>query len=144
VQADPVSRSAPPARPRRSARDLFATTILTLEAFVVFFAALVAFGLRVAEPGVVFGVGGAVALLCVLAAGLVRRGRAGYALGWVIQGVLLAGGFVLGAMFVIGGIFLLVWVSSLRVGARIDVERVEREQAEAELARGGASAGEAG
>ncbi|MEE6272742.1 DUF4233 domain-containing protein [Georgenia sp. MJ206] len=133
-----------PARPRRSARALFATTILVLEAFVVFFAALVAFGLRVAEPAVVFGVGGGVALLCVLAAGLVRRGRAGYALGWAVQGVLLLCGFVLGAMFAIGAVFLLVWVSSLRVGTRIDAERVERERAEAGLEAGPTAPGPGG
>ncbi|MFC4556134.1 DUF4233 domain-containing protein [Georgenia faecalis] len=120
-----------PAKPRSSARALFATTVLTLEAFVVFFAALVAFGLDVAAPGVVFGVAGVLAVLCLVAAGLVRRGRAGVVLGWVVQVLLLACGLVLPTMFALGGVFTLIWVVSLRTGGRIDAERVERERAQA-------------
>lgn len=69
-QSDPAepgeARSAQPAAaqveqpvPRqRSARLIFTTTVLALEAFVVFFATLVAIGLDLAEPAVVWTVGG--------------------------------------------------------------------------------------
>lgn len=114
------------ARRQRPAKHLFAATILTLEAFVVFFASLVAFGLRLGEPGAIAAIGGGVALTALLAAGLLGRG-VGYLLGWVVQVWLLLSGLLIPAMFVVGGVFALLWFVGLRVGGRIDRERAERE-----------------
>src|SRR5690625_2673135 len=121
-------------QPRRSARNLFALTTLVLEAFVVFFAALVAYGLQLASPPVLITTSAPIAVLALLAAGLVRRGRIGYGLGWVVQGLLVAAGIVVPMMLAVGGIFALLWYTSLRIGAQIDVERLEREDGEAALA----------
>ncbi|MCL3860256.1 DUF4233 domain-containing protein [Actinotalea sp. K2] len=117
--------SAVPRR-KRSARHQFAATILVLEAFVVFFAALVAFGLRLAPTGVVWAVGGALALSLVLVAGMLRW-PAGYVAGSVLQVAVLATGLAVPMMFVVGGIFVAMWVVALRLGGRIDRERRERE-----------------
>lgn len=117
-------------RPRRSARALFAATLLLSEAMVVLFAGLVAYGLRLASvPEIVIG-GAVLALWSVLAGALVRRGTVGYVLGSLLQLALLATGFVVPMMFVVGGIFAVLWLVSLRVGGQIDAERVEREDAE--------------
>lgn len=102
--------------------------MLVLEAFVVLFAALVAHGLRVADPAVVWLLGGALALSLVLAAGMLRR-PGGYVVGTVLQVAVVAGGLLVPLMFVVGGIFAALWVAALRLGARIDRERAEREQA---------------
>ena len=110
----------------RSARRQFAATILVLEAFVVGFAALVAFGLRVAEPAVVWGVAGALALSLVLAAGVLGR-PGGYVVGSVLQVAVVAVGAAVPTMLVMGGIFAVLWVVALRLGGRIDRERSERE-----------------
>jgi len=135
--ATPGNPSATPGNPpeqeiRRpgSARQMFAVTVLMSEFFVVLFATLVAHGLQIADRGVVWGVGGAAMIACALATGLVRRGRAGYVLGTVVQVLLVVSGLALPSMFVIGGIFVVLWVVSLRVGARIDKERQERYRAE--------------
>ena len=117
-------------QPRRSARNLFALTTLVLEAFVVLFGALVAYGLQLADPLVIVLTAAIIALLAITAAGLVRRGRVGYALGWGVQVLLVASGVFVPMMFIVGGIFALLWFTSLRIGAQIDVERVEREDAE--------------
>ncbi len=117
-------------KPRRSARDLFATTTLALEAVVVLFAGLVAYGLRLVTPAAIVVAGTTLALLCVLAVGLLRRHRAGYVLGWLVQGLLLAAGVLVPMMFAIGGVFTVLWLASLRIGAQLDIERVEREDAE--------------
>ena len=117
-------------QPRRSARNLFALTTLVLEAFVVLFAALVAYGLQLAETWAIWVAGGVIAVLAILAAGLVRRGKVGYALGWAVQGMLVLSGFIVPMMFIVGALFTLIWHVSLRMGAQIDVERVEREDAE--------------
>ncbi|PFG38514.1 uncharacterized protein DUF4233 [Georgenia soli] len=113
-----------------SARQMFAVTVLMSELFVVLFATLVAHGLQVADRGVVWGVGGAAMVACAVATALVRRGRAGYVLGTVVQVLLVVSGLVLPTMFVIGGIFAVLWIVSMRVGARIDAEREERYRAE--------------
>jgi len=110
----------------RSARRQFAATILVLEAFVVGFAALVAFGLRVAEPAVVWGVGGALALSLVLAAGVLGR-PGGYVVGSVLQVAVVAVGVAVPTMLVMGGIFAVLWVVALRLGGRIDIERRARD-----------------
>lgn len=109
----------------RSARHQFASTVLVLEACVVGFATLVAFGLRVAEPRVVWALGGALALSLVLAAGVLRR-PGGYVVGSVLQAAVVAAGVAVPTMFVVGAIFAVLWFVGLRLGGRIDRERAER------------------
>jgi hypothetical protein len=110
----------------RSARRQFGATILVLEAFVVGFAALVAFGLRAADPAVIWGLSGGLALSLVLAAGVLGR-PGGYVVGSVLQVAVLAAGVVVPMMWVVGGVFVLLWIVGLRLGGRIDRERSERE-----------------
>jgi len=110
----------------RSAKRQFAATILVLEAFVVGFAALVAFGLRLAPSGVVWGAGAGLGVALLVTAGLLRT-RAGYVLGSVLQVPVLVIGLLVPMMFVVGGIFVLLWVVALRLGGRIDRERAARE-----------------
>ena len=115
-------------RPLRSARRQFAATILALEAFVVLFATLVAYGLRVAEPVALWSVGAMLAVAMLLVAGLLRW-PAGYWAGSVLQVPMLASGLLVPAMFGIGGVFVVLWVVALRLGGRIDRERAERARA---------------
>ncbi len=111
---------------RRSARHQFAATVLVLEAFVVGFATLVAFGLRLAEPRVVWTLGGALVASLVLGAGLLRR-PGGYVVGSVLQVAVVGAGVVVPMMAVVGTIFAVLWFTGLRLGGRIDRERAERE-----------------
>jgi hypothetical protein len=113
---------APPARRQRPARHTLAASVLTLEAFVVFFAALVAFGLRLAGPGAIWATAAGLVAVIVVSAALLRRGI-GYALGSAVQVWLIALGVVLPAMFVLGALFAVLWVVALRLGGRIDRER---------------------
>ena len=107
-----------------SAMRQLGATILVLEAFVVGFAALVAFGLREVPTPVVWGVGGG-ALALMVCAGLLRW-RLGYVVGSVLQAGVLAIGFAVPMMFLVGGIFAALWVAALRLGGRIDRERAAR------------------
>ncbi|WP_034663749.1 DUF4233 domain-containing protein [Cellulomonas sp. KRMCY2] len=113
--------------PPRSTKRQFAATILVLEAFVALFAALVAFGLRAAPSPVVWGVGGSLAVALVLVAGMLR-GPGGYVAGSALQVPVLAAGAVVPLMLVVGGVFAVLWVVALRLGGRIDNERLERER----------------
>lgn len=113
-----------PGRARRKtpARQQFASAVLVLEALVVFFATLVAFGLRAASPSVVWGTGLGLVVVLVVLAGVVAR-PGGYVLGSLAQVLVLAGGLLVPMMFGVGGVFVLLWVTALVLGARIDAER---------------------
>jgi len=119
-------------RPTRSARALFAVTLLISEAFVVLFAGLVVYGLRLTSVPVLLVGGGVLALWALVAGALVRRGVAGYVLGSMLQLALLATGIVVPMMFIVGAVFAVLWLVSLRVGSQIDAERVVREREERE------------
>ena len=118
---------------RRSTRVMFASTVLLLEAFVVFFATLAVFGLRRDEinPAVILTSGLVVSVLLVLTCAVVTK-RWGIAVGWVLQLVLIAGGFLEPVMFVVGIAFASTWLYGLRQGARVDRENVERDRLQAE------------
>lgn len=113
---------------------MFCSTILTCELLVVLFAALVAFGLR--EPGTdvgaIWAVAGGLALVCLVAAAMVRR-PAGLWLGWIVQALLIASGFVVSMMFVVGVLFAVLWGVAVHLGGRIDRERAERAAVEDRL-----------
>jgi hypothetical protein len=107
----------------RSPLRALAATTLVLEGFVLFFAGIVAKDLSGLSVRTAVGGGSVLALLCLLAAGLLRS-RAGFAVGWVLQLVMVATGFVVPMMFGIGAVFCVLWFVSLYWGTRI-----EREQA---------------
>lgn len=134
----PAQESVTGIKPPRSAKRMFASTVLALEAFVVLFASLAAYGLRAVEPMVILGVGLGGFALCVLAAGMLRS-AVGYALGWLIQAGLIVAGILVPELRVhllaVAVTFTVIWVVSLRVGARIDVERAERYEGELAFAR---------
>jgi len=118
----------------RSARRTFASTVLVLESLVVCFATLVAFGLRVATPALVWAVGGTLSVVLVVGAGMLSR-PGGYLAGSIGQGLVLVSGvtlfaapvrtagFVAMIALVVGAIFVTLWVVALRLGGRIDRER---------------------
>lgn len=106
-------------------RSRLAATCLALEAFLVFFATLVASTLVDLPRSTIWAVGGALVLACLVAVGLVRR-PVGLVLGWVLQVLVLATGFWVPAMFFMGGLFVAMWVWLLAIGSRIDREKAAR------------------
>lgn len=130
---------------RRSVRVMFASVLLLTEAFVVFFATLVLFGLRAHDLGAGTVLGGGFGLLAVfvLACAVVSRPW-GMALGWILQLVLVALGFFEPMMFLVGGILLVTWFFAVRTGARLDRENVQRDREQAEWERAHPEGGPAG
>ncbi|BBE22968.1 hypothetical protein MN0502_18510 [Arthrobacter sp. MN05-02] len=118
---------------RRSTKILFASTVLLLEAFVVFFATLAVFGLRRDEipPAVILTSGLLLSVILVLTCAVLTK-RWGIGLGWILQLVIIAGGVLEPAMFVVGIAFALTWLYGIRQGMRVDRENVERDRLQAE------------
>ena len=63
--------------------------------------------------------GGGAALVALIGAALLRR-PAGYLVGWAAQLVGLALGLLTTSMFVVGSMFLALWVLSFVLGKRLD------------------------
>ena len=116
---------------------MFGATTLLMEAFVVFFGGLAAFGIWGAghTGRVPMLIGAAVlGIVFVVGSGTVSRPW-GPAFGWILQLVMLATGFVFPPMFLVSVLFVLCWWYSLRTGRRLDREKRQRYEAELEWDR---------
>lgn len=97
-----------------------AATLLTIEAIVVALAVPVAINVGDVSAGSAWLAAGGVIVLCIAGAGLARRGRRGFAVGWLAQVAAIALGFVVSAMFVVGAIFALLWLILMRIGPKVE------------------------
>lgn len=103
-------------------------SVLAFEALVVALAIVPAVTLTDAN-GTAIVVGGLLVVVgCLLAAALLRT-PAGYVLGSVVQVLVVSLGVVLPVMFVLGGLFAVLWASAILVARR--AERVVAAKAAA-------------
>lgn len=118
--SDP-EKPAKAARPRRerTVRELLGSIVLGFELIVVFLGALVLFGLGSLPAGVALGGGAALVVLMIVAIGTLRS-PVGIVLGWFVQLVVVAAGFLVPAFFIVGAIFTAMWAYCMIAGARID------------------------
>lgn len=96
---------------------VIASSVLAFEAVVVLLAIPVAISLGGVDASTAAIVGGALMVLCVLVAGSLGRPW-GYTAGWVVQALIVLSGFVVTAMFFVGGLFAALWWIGLVVGRR--------------------------
>ena len=82
------------------------------------------------DNGLALLIGLGLTLACLVTAGLLRFDWA-YHVGWAIQVAAIALGFIVTAMFALGVIFFVLWLTAFRLGRMIDRDRVERERAAA-------------
>ncbi len=103
----------------RSVKRTLATIVLGFEVIVVALAALVIFGLQALPPGLALG-GGAVLGLAMVAVLALLRYEWAYVVGWILQLIMVAAGFLNPAMFFVGGMFAAMWAYCMIAGSRID------------------------
>lgn len=98
------------------------SAILFLQAIVLGLSSIVLISVESVDTaqGLTLGVGLMVA--CLLAAGMLRM-RWAYGLGWAIQVAAIALGTLAPAMYVLGTIFLVLWLTAYRLGATIDRDK---------------------
>jgi hypothetical protein len=110
-------------------------SILICELFVVYFAVLTTFGLEVRAAqtlslGQLLIGASVIAVVAIVAAAMLPRRigqrRPGVIIGWVVQALLLASGFVLASMFFVAVIFIALWAVAVYWSARIDREVAAR------------------
>ena len=96
-------------------------TVLAMEAIVIGLAIPVAIVLEHLRHGVAGGVGGGLAVCALLLSGLVGRPRKDWALvaGSVLQVLVIAAGIVVPAMYILGVIFAVLWVTGIWLARRL-------------------------
>lgn len=110
-----------------------ASGVLGLEAIVLLLVVPVA--VTVFDVDAAVGITGGVLLivLCIVAIAGLGRGW-GYPLGWVVQVLAIALGFVVPAMFALGGIFALLYFFALRLARQVELQKAARDEPPADPA----------
>lgn len=98
------------------------SAILVLEAVVLGLSTPVLISVESVDTTAALWIGLGLTVACLVTAGLLRRPWA-YGLGWAIQICAVGLGFVVPAMFALGAIFLVLWVTAFRLGRTIDRDR---------------------
>ncbi len=96
--------------------------ILCLEAVTLGLTIPVLIGVAGVEPATALAVGLGLAVACIVLAGSLRADWV-YYLGWLIQVAAVALGFWIPVMFVLGGIFAVLWGMADHLGRKIERER---------------------
>lgn len=116
-------------RPRRPRSTLASLGIILVgfEVIALGLGALVANGLHVVDAVWAFGGGSAIIATMIVGAALLPK-TAGIVLGTLAHVLSLLTGLVMPAMWVVGALFLLIWLYCVWQGVRVDRERVEYER----------------
>jgi hypothetical protein len=99
--------------------------LLVFEGMVIFFATLVALGLSDVDHTVLWWVGGGLAVLAFVLAGLLSRPWALVAAS-LYQLALIAAGFVVPAMFFLGPLFAAIWFFALYLARKVEQSQAGR------------------
>lgn len=113
-----------PHNTERSPRRGMCAAVLCLEAITVGLTTPVLITIADVPVGRALLIGVGLAVVCLLLAGMLRAPWA-YALGWLVQVGAIAIGFLVPMMFVLGGIFALLWGMADFLGRKIERERAQ-------------------
>ena len=120
---DQQGDGVPPAAERSPRRGMCAA-ILALEGVTLGLTTPVLISVSGVDTSTALWVGLGLAAACFLLAGMLR-GEWAYAVGWVLQGLAFGLGFVIPLMFVLGGVFAMLWGTAYFLGRKIERERAE-------------------
>ena len=96
--------------------------LMVFEACIVFFATLVAFGLKVAAPEAVWGVGLGLTIAFLITPAILGK-PGSYFWGSLLQVIVVLTGIWVGLMYFVGGIFVCLWIWAMIAGITIDRAR---------------------
>ncbi|MEV4068027.1 DUF4233 domain-containing protein [Nonomuraea dietziae] len=94
-------------------------SVLGMQAIVVALITPVAIRIQGVPVPVAVTVGIGLAVLCVVAAGLLKR-PFGYVVGSLVQVLAIATGFLVPMMFFLGAIFAALWITAIFVARRVE------------------------
>lgn len=116
----------------KSTKRALSSILMAFESLVVFFATLVAFGTKVLGPTTddaakVWAVGLTLSVLFILTPAILGK-PGSYVFGWVLQVAVVFIGVWVPLMYVVGGIFLCLWIWAMVAGGTIDKARAAYER----------------
>jgi hypothetical protein len=91
---------------------MLGSSVLVMEAFTMGFALLIAMN---SSDSWELILGGVLAIMLLLTPGLLK-GKSGWVVGSLLQIPLIGYGMVVTSMYVLGGIFTLLWIAAILVG----------------------------
>lgn len=98
--------------------------ILVLQAIIVGLCTPVLITIAEVSTPVSLAIGLGLAAACVVVSGMLRA-EWGYTVGWVLQGLTTAVGFLVPMMFFVGALFALLWGTAYFLGRKIERERAD-------------------
>ena len=112
----------------RSTKATLGSLVMVFQSVVVFFATLVGFGLQVyPDPAMIWGVGlGLAVTLMMFPAVLGKPGT--YAVGWILQALVISLGIWVPLMYLLGVVFLGMWAWGMIAGGTIDKARAAKNK----------------
>ena len=116
----------------KSTKRALSSILMAFESLVVFFATLVAFGTKVLGPttdnaATVWAVGLTLSVTLIVTPALLGK-PGSYIFGWMLQIAVLFLGIWVPLMYVVGGIFLCLWIWAIVAGGTIDKARAAYER----------------
>ncbi|MGA1838648.1 DUF4233 domain-containing protein [Herbiconiux sp. 11R-BC] len=108
-----------------SVRQNLGAIVLGFESVVMFFAALVIFGLQALPAPIALG-GGAVLCVLLLGSTLLLRYPWGYGLGWALQAVIVLTCILVPLLSIVAAIFVGLWIYCMVKGSQIDRQNAAR------------------
>lgn len=106
----------------RSPRRGMCAAVLALEAIVLGLTTPVMISIKDVSTAAALWIGLGLCVVCIVLAGMLRRPWA-YWVAWLVQAAAIALGVVIPLMYVLGGIFALLWGLADGLGRKIDRER---------------------
>lgn len=115
----------------RSTKSTLGSLVMVFQSVVVFFATLVGFGLQVhPDPAVIWGVGLGISVVLMLFPAVLGK-PGSYAVGWILQGIVIALGIWVPLMYILGAVFLAMWAWGMIAGGTIDKARAAKNKLDA-------------
>ena len=127
-----MSNSAKPRVRNKSTKRALGSILMAFESLVVFFATLVAFGTKALGPttenaATVWAAGLTLAVVFIITPALLGK-PGSYIFGWALQIIVVFTGVWVPLMYVVGGIFLCLWIWAMVAGGTIDKARAAYER----------------
>lgn len=108
----------------QSTQKALASIVLGFELIIVVLIGLALFGLSTLEPRELgLFLGGTLAVIIIVALALMRVGKVGIVIGWIVHALMLLTAFILPMALVVGLLFTALWVYCMIKGTQIDRDR---------------------
>jgi hypothetical protein len=127
-----MSKQRAPRERNKSTKRALSSILMAFESLVVFFATLVAFGTKALGPttenaATVWAAGLTLAVTLIVTPALLGK-PGSYIFGWALQIIVIFTGVWVPLMYVVGGIFLCLWIWAMVAGGTIDKARAAYER----------------